>query len=211
MKLSDFNLSLSDLSCINYPGDNSYSLGYPNKLTIYLQVITEISNKFNKLPYNEGIVNQYSNFCSDYQPWSRTLSTFVNIHSNHLFQQTIPSIDHIKDYSMFIGDVYNKNILLFEKLLLRTMNSKQVFIQIKKQYNNLLVQNSKKGSQQIINLYNKESTVKSKKLNKKINQKINPLLIQSRKKRVNKRRATVKRSQRKTIVNRRKISNKRIR
>ena len=111
----EFNINLKELECINFPGDNTIQLGFPNNLKSYFEIMKlnlkmEI-RKYDKLielnQYDRSNKEKYSNFINDFQPWSRMINTFLNIYSD----KKIPSIEDISKYGDFIA---NKNVLLKE-------------------------------------------------------------------------------------------------
>jgi len=122
INLSDFNLSLDELLCVEFPGDKSLVNQFPHNLTEYIIIMTKMSEAVKSGEILESfcktdeILSKFDNFCSDYQPWSRTLTTFVNIHSQRLFGTSIPRIESILDYGNFITDC-DKNISKFDLLI----------------------------------------------------------------------------------------------
>jgi len=122
INLVDFGLSLDDLSCVKFPGDDSLVPQFPHNFSEYISVMTRISDVVNSgevletSTKRDELLSRFEGFCSDYQPWSRTLSTFVNIHSQRLFGNSIPRIEHIAEYGSFISEC-DKNISKFNLLI----------------------------------------------------------------------------------------------
>lgn len=115
INLKHFHLSLDDLACVEYPGDKTFRNEYPHYFSDYLRIMTRISSVSKSIKDDE-ILSKFAEFCSDYQPWSRTLSTFVNSHAERLFGISIPRIENISSYGDFIKDCHI-NLLTFEKFL----------------------------------------------------------------------------------------------
>ena len=119
INLNDYGLELEQLSCIKFPGDKSYQKGFPKTLSDYIKIMQEIStaissginlndDKITKDPFLEN----YKEFISDFQPWSRLLSTFLNIYARDLLLPNgLPDISKPSSYGSFINncDDYVKN------------------------------------------------------------------------------------------------------
>jgi len=83
------NIELKDLECIKFPGGEQ--TGYPSNFGIYIRLMKAQSQP--KTP-GSNIKDNYLNFMSDFQPWLRTLSTFLNQH----LDIEIPSPDKLDTY-----------------------------------------------------------------------------------------------------------------
>jgi hypothetical protein len=122
INLVDFGLSLNDLFCVKFPGDDTFVHQFPRNFSEYINVMSRISDVvksgeiLERFTKTDEILSKFENFCLDFQPWSRTLSTFVNIHSQRLFDKPIPRIEHISEYGNFISDC-DKNISKFNLLI----------------------------------------------------------------------------------------------
>tara|TARA_A100001015_G_C14918636_1_gene683371 strand:+ start:170 stop:1117 length:948 start_codon:yes stop_codon:yes gene_type:complete len=111
----EFNIDLNELECVNFPGDNTSQLGFPNNLKNYFEImklnlkieLIKYDNLIELNDYEKTIIEKYSKFMNDFQPWSRTINTFLNIYSD----KKIPPIENISNYGDFIK---NKNIHLRE-------------------------------------------------------------------------------------------------
>jgi hypothetical protein len=106
LNLEKFGLTIEDLSCVRYPGDDSYAAGFPKTLSEYLTIMNKINTviKSGKLLNKDALLKKYKPFCDDFQPWSRTLSTFINIYGQEikLLKKPIPPIEKIENYGSFI-------------------------------------------------------------------------------------------------------------
>ena len=125
IKLSNFNLSLDDLTCVGFPGDKTLVHQFPRNLAEYFIIMKKISkveqsgHTLERSIKTDEVLSKYEGFCSDYQPWSRTLSTFLNIHSERLFGTSIPKIGDTSKYGDFITNCAQSNAR-FERLLKNT-------------------------------------------------------------------------------------------
>ncbi len=107
--LNHLGISLEELSCIKFPGDGSFIPGYPRNLSEYIIIFNELMNEKDQEGANievwlPGLTSKRRNmntFLSDFQPWTRTLSTFLR--NNGL---EIPQIERPEKYGSFTSDEY---------------------------------------------------------------------------------------------------------
>ena len=75
-----FNIDLAELECIKYPGNNTAQLEFPNNLKKYLEIMKSLYKlRILKNTSLNGTLEEYAKFTEDTQPWSRTITTFLNI------------------------------------------------------------------------------------------------------------------------------------
>ena len=101
--LSEYNLTISDLSCVKFPGDDSFVSKFPHTFDIYLLLIQQLSLEKSA---DRELLNNYKSFVEDFQPWTRTLVTFLNIYGkdvlkNYFAINKIPDIEKISKYGKF--------------------------------------------------------------------------------------------------------------
>ena len=68
-----------------------------------------------------NFLEQYKNFCNDFQPWSRTLVTFLNTYASHLLEMmfeidSLPNITKINSYGIFVRNK-DLNITKFDEFI----------------------------------------------------------------------------------------------
>lgn len=119
--LEEFNLTLDDLSCIEFPGDGTSIPKFPKTLSEYITLFHQLINEpdtggSNIESWISGLAEKRKNmnsFIYDFQPWSRMLMTFVIIQSK---DETIPLITKIDSYGPFIQDVEKEYLSFFKEL-----------------------------------------------------------------------------------------------
>jgi hypothetical protein len=107
--LDDLGISLEELSCIKFPGHDSFTPKFPKTLSEYLILFNQLMNEEDQTGVNiegwlAGLSSKRQNmnyFISDFQPWTRTLSMFVR--NNGL---EIPLIERSDKYGTFVSDEY---------------------------------------------------------------------------------------------------------
>ena len=112
LDLESFGLDINKLECINYPDDNSYLSEMPHNLKEYLTIMNRISVIYENKEHlaskqnDDDVLSGFKKFCDDFQPWSTSLYTFVNIYSlkTGLITEPIPNISKIKSYGEFISN-----------------------------------------------------------------------------------------------------------
>ena len=113
LDLESFGLDINKLDCINYPDDNSsYLSEMPHNLKEYLTIMNRISVIYENKEHlaskqnDDVVLSGFKKFCDDFQPWSTSLNTFVNIYSlkTGLIAEPIPNIRTIKSYGEFISN-----------------------------------------------------------------------------------------------------------
>jgi len=107
--LDKLEITMEELSCIKFPGDASFVPGFPKTLSEYLILFNDLMNEkdteaSNIEGWTQGLTSKRKNmnsFINDFQPWTRTLSTFVRKHDIE-----IPLIEKPKTYGNFINSEY---------------------------------------------------------------------------------------------------------
>lgn len=119
--LEEFNLSINDLACVDFPGDGTVQEKFPKKLSEYITLFRQLINQPDSGPSNmESWVGSLEKkrtnmniFIKDFQPWSRTLMNFVIVQTG---DDTIPPIGTIAGYGSFIKDVEEEYLSFFKQL-----------------------------------------------------------------------------------------------
>lgn len=107
--LDTLGIRLEELSCIQFPGDDSSIPGYPRNLSQYIILFSQLMNETDEEGANierwvPALLSKRRNmnsFLEDFQPWTRTLSTFLR--KNNL---EIPQIERPENYGTFASDEY---------------------------------------------------------------------------------------------------------
>jgi hypothetical protein len=102
IKPSRFGISMNDLKCVKFPGNGDIQKGFPTTLYDYMKIMVHIDYAMRKgIPLHSypPLHDNFEEFASDIQPWTRMLSTFVNVHVGG-----VPDITNIKSYGSFISD-----------------------------------------------------------------------------------------------------------
>lgn len=110
LDLNDFGLSAQDLECVKL--QDFVKSGMPNNLCDYFLVMKEIrkiissGEPLEETARSNNILKDYTEFVSDYQPWSRLLYTVVDKYVKELdiMPRGIPDITRPKDYGDFISE-----------------------------------------------------------------------------------------------------------
>jgi len=107
--LDELGITLEELSCIKFPGDGSLVPNFPKTLSEYLGVLNDLMKQEDIEGVNvEGWVTglspkrqNMSTFFTDFQPWARSLSTFLRKNSLE-----IPEIEKPDRYGAFTSGEY---------------------------------------------------------------------------------------------------------
>jgi hypothetical protein len=102
---------MTSLKCVKFPGDGSYQSGFPKTLYEYMKVMTHIDYAIRKgIPLHQyEPLQRFDAFCSDYKPWTRMLSTFVNQHLGGVPDFTKPHL-----YGKFISECHRHEKLVLD-------------------------------------------------------------------------------------------------
>jgi len=169
INLSEYNLSISDLSCIEFPGDDSFVSKFPHSFDIYLLLIQQLSLE---KPNNKELLNEYKSFIGDYQPWTRTLVTFLNMYGKDVLKtyfaiNKIPNIENISKYGKFADKQKLYNNYLLDNISNSTFQIDLIhFLKIKTKIKKSKTKKSKK-SKKSKTKKSKTKKSKTKKSNKK--------------------------------------------
>lgn len=136
VNLTKFGLSLQQLSCVKFPDQESFvRQGFPNKLDTYLQLL--------HAPIDTNLKMEYNEFFTDYQPWARLLSDFIDNYGKDELQTyfnitKLPKIEKTKNYGTFVSIQYieyfktNKNSENFKENLINFIYNEMLLLQLKK-------------------------------------------------------------------------------
>lgn len=117
--LGEMNITLEELACVKFPGDNSMVPHFPKNLSEYIILFNDLMDQDDIEGVNiEGwLINleqrrqNMNSFIKDFQPWTRMLVTFVSKQGH-----VIPEITKINRYNSFISDVESEYIGLLTEL-----------------------------------------------------------------------------------------------
>ena len=138
LDLSSFGLNVENLKCVNL--QDYTPPGMPSNLGDYLDVMREIrrliSEGKNYLTdgAENGTLRDYGAFLSDYQPWSRLLSTCVDkyVRMLNIFPSGIPDIANVRNYGSFASSLSKSELEEILKSFLSDPNYIIRYIQSKK-------------------------------------------------------------------------------
>jgi len=109
VNLTSLGLTLQELSCVKFPGQESFvRKGFPNRLDTYLKVLQQRIT-----PTNNELKKEYGAYLSDFQPWARNLSDFVNhygkdVLETYFYMTQLPKIEKLANYGQFVSKQYIK-------------------------------------------------------------------------------------------------------
>jgi hypothetical protein len=94
-----FGFPLVALKEVPFPGDGTYRDGFPRSLYQYMMAMAYIDRAMNEgVPLHQyPPLRPFEEFVSDYQPWTRMLSSFVNQHGGN-----VPDISDPSHYGSFV-------------------------------------------------------------------------------------------------------------
>jgi hypothetical protein len=94
-----FGFPLVALKEVPFPGDGTYRDGFPQSLYQYMMAMAYIDRAMNEgVPLHQyPPLRPFEEFVSDYQPWTRMLSSFVNQHGGN-----VPDISDPSHYGSFV-------------------------------------------------------------------------------------------------------------
>ena len=109
INIAEFGMTEEDISCVKFPGDGTWQLGFPDTLAVYLKIMKRICSHWpneSELA-NDDVLSPYSKFCSDTQPWTSMLVAFLQ-----KYGMDIPPTVPVDGYGSFIpSDARSKNKL----------------------------------------------------------------------------------------------------
>ncbi len=138
LDLSSFGLNVEKLKCVNL--QDYTPPGMPSNLGDYLDVMKEIriliSEGKNYLTdgAENGTLRNYGAFLSDYQPWSRLLSTCVDKYVKilNILSSGVPDIANVRNYGNFASGLSKSELEEILKSFLSDPNYIIRYIQSKK-------------------------------------------------------------------------------
>ena len=128
INIQNYDLTFKKLDNLEFPGDGSIQNSYPSSFGKYLEILKKIKESNGNINYNDCLLKEYSEFVSDYQPWTTMLNTFINVlyDKNENIKKILPNgkipdirklSDYCKKENNFInGSIIKKNKKIFNKL-----------------------------------------------------------------------------------------------